>query len=118
MRVAAIEVGCLQSLASGQTIAEVEAVWASCHAYLLNLILLDADLPGPTPSQRTEPDAAAVLIVRAVPVDRKPRVVLGACGSATTFENRLSGLDRLLVQAPLSGPSTGEVTQSVVRSTR
>src|ERR1039457_6073320 len=107
MRVAAIEVGCLQSLASGQTIAEVEAVWASCHAYLLNLTLPDADLPGPAPPQRTEPDVAAVLIVRAVPVDRKPRVVLGTRGSAAAFENCLSGFDRLLVQAPLSGPSTG-----------
>ncbi len=118
IRVASIEVWCLQMLSWGQAVAEVEAVWTTCHAYLLELVLLDAHLPGPTPPQCSEPDVAAVLIVRAISVDRKPRIILITCRSATALENDLSGLNRLLVQIPLTCPSTSEVTQAVVRSAR
>src|ERR1700761_7344283 len=55
VRVARIEVGRLQAFTRCKVIAEVKTVRAASHAHLLNLILLDIDLPGATPAESAEP---------------------------------------------------------------
>src|ERR1700716_1840958 len=118
VRVASIEVWRLQMLSRSQAIAEVKTVGAACHTYLLDLVLFDANLPRATPAKRAKPDVASVLIVGVISIYGEPRVVLGAGRAASALENGFSGLDGLLVQIPLPSPSTREIAQAVVRSTR
>src|ERR1700679_2989139 len=101
-----------------QSIAEVKGIRTASDTDLLSLILLDTDLPGPAPSQRTNPHVTMVLIVWSLLVDREPRIILLAGRSPTTLENCLPRLNQLLVECPLPCPSTREIPQAIIAAAR
>src|SRR6202034_4102941 len=76
LRVAAVEVWRLELFSALQQVTKVKGIRASCHANLLQLVLLDGNLPRSAPAQSSEPHIAVLRVVLAFVIDSKPRSVL------------------------------------------
>src|SRR6185503_1750321 len=118
VRIAAIKVRGLKRLAALQSITEIKRIHAAGYANLLQLVLFDGDLPRSAPAQRAKPDTSLLLVVGAFAVDGKPRIVLRPCCSSSAFQHCLAWMNWLLLHVPFSSPSTCEIPQPVVGSTR
>src|SRR6185312_155303 len=95
-------------------IGKVERIESAGDAHLIFLILFDGNLPGTAPAQGSKPYLSMILVLRLASLDRKPRTVLVSCRSTTAFKDDLSGMHRLLLQAPLTRPFAGEVSKLIV----
>ena len=110
---AAVEDGRFKGLARRQHVAKVEGIEAAGHTNRVQLILLNGEAPGAAPTQRAEPDFAAVFVGRAG-LNGKPGIGLVAGGAAAALDDARAGMQRLLGQRPLACPAAGEVIQRVV----
>src|SRR5580698_4535288 len=113
-RIAAVKVWRLEVFALLQPVAEIEAVRPSADAHLLQQVLLDSNLPGPAPAERTEPYAAMFGIEVSVVVNCKPGIVLRAGRAAAALKDGLARLHGLFLQIPLPSPATREIAQPII----
>ena len=111
----AIERRRVQFLAGRKLVSKIEWINAAGDTHLMCLIFFYGDLPGATPSQRTEPYIAMIFIRLVASLDGEPRILLVSRRSTTAFKNNLSRMHSLLLEIPFAGPSASEVTKLIVR---
>src|SRR6185312_14517420 len=116
--VAPVEIRCLKFLPLLQPVSEIETIRAAAHAHLLHLVLLDCNLPGSAPAQRSKPNAAVLRIVVAHVIDRKPGAVLCSGAATPALQNCLARMDWLFPHIPFRGPAAGKVAQAIVVAAR
>ena len=116
--VAGVENRCAQGFARRQRPGEIERVETAGDPYLMQHALLHGDAPGAAPGQRAEPHVTVILGPVAAALDREPRVVLVAGGTAPALQHGVAGRDRAGLQLPFAGPAAGEVAQRIILASR
>src|SRR6266404_4935935 len=114
LRVPTVERRRLQRFARCQAIGEIKGIETAGNTDLALLILLDCNLPGTAPAERSEPDIAAILVLRVSASDREPWIDFIASRPASTLQHGFSGMNGLPLQVPFASPPASQIEKLIL----